>query len=123
MGTGGERTRAASSNILRPKLLLSAALAALIVAAPTGERTSALAMNLGSSFGAARINSGPQTFVPKGNVGSTAIGKSNATGVVGRVNSGDGLSVNPCKPSRVNLGRCGPGKVVNGGGDGNPRPP
>jgi hypothetical protein len=130
MGSGGERARAASNNILRPKLLLSAALAALIVAAPAGEQTSALAMNLGSSFGAVRFNSGPQTFVPRGNLGGTVIGNGRAIGIVGRGDLGNGLSsVNPCGPSRINSGRCGPGKVVTGGGDrpgggeGNPRPP
>src|SRR5260370_35947543 len=102
MSTGGERARAASNSILRPKLLLSAALAALIIAAPTGEQTSALAMNLGSSFGAARFNSGPQTVVPGGNVGGsvggnlggTVIGNGRAIGIVGRGDLGN-VSVNP----------------------------
>ena len=76
MGSGEERARTAlkSNKILRPKLLLSAALAALIVAAPTGDRTSALAMNLGSNFGAGRfsetthVNNGPR--LPTGNTGN-----------------------------------------------------
>src|SRR5216684_2667964 len=125
MGSGGERARAESDRILRPKLLLSAALAALIIAAPTGERTSALAMNLGSNFGAARVSSGPHSFVPRGNFGGSLIGNGREPGVVGRGDPGKGLSGNPCKPGRGSLGRC----VVNtggdhpGGGDGNRRSP
>ena len=81
MGSGEERTRTASDTILPPKLLLSAALAALIIAAPAGDRTSALAMNLRSGFGAARLggagavhlNSGPRVAA-KGTVGGTSVG-------------------------------------------------
>jgi subtilisin family serine protease len=128
MGCGEERARTTSNKILRPKLLLlSAALAALIVAAPTGDRTSALAMNLGSNFGASRfsgpvhLNSGPH--VTTGNFGGTVIGNGRAIGVVGRGDTGKGSSY-PCKPGRTNSGRC----VVTGGdhpgdGDGNPRYP
>jgi hypothetical protein len=110
MGSGGERARAASVRILRPKLLLSAALAALIVAAPTG---SALAMNLGSNFGVSRFNSGPQTFVPRGNLGGTVIGNGRPVNVIGHGDLGNG-SGNPCKLGRNNLGRC----VINNGGPG-----
>jgi hypothetical protein len=128
MGSDEERTRTTvPGRAMRPKLLLSAALAALIVAAPTGDRTSALAMNLSSSLGSSRftgpvrLNSG--SHVSTGNVSSTVIGNGRAVGVVGRGDSGRG-SGNPCKPSRNTSARC----VVNGGGDhpggdGNPRYP
>jgi subtilisin family serine protease len=113
MGSGEERPRTASDKILRPQLLLSAALAALIVAAPAGDRTSARAMSLGSSFGAVRLNSGPHNFAPRGGFGRTAIGNGREIGVVGHVDPGKGSSGNPCKPGRNSLGRC----VVNNGGD------
>jgi len=48
MGSEGERARSAPAQTLRPQLLLSVALAALILAAPAGEHTAAQAMNLGS---------------------------------------------------------------------------
>jgi subtilisin family serine protease len=131
MGSGGERTRTASDRILPPKLLLSAALAALIIAAPAGDRTSALAMHLGSGFGAARLggagavhlNSGPRV-VPRGTVGGTSVGGGREVGIVGRGEHGRDQPGNPCKPGRSRLERC----VVNtghdhpGGGDG-PRGP
>jgi Subtilase family len=150
MGSGEERARTAlkSNKILRPKLLLlSAALAALIVTAPAGDRTSALAMNLGSDFGASRysgaasfnsgaagrLNRGPR--VSTGNFGSTGIGNGRAIGIVGRGDPGKGSGLgsgdpgkgsgNPCKPGRDYSARC----VVNnggdrpGGGDGHPRYP
>jgi subtilisin family serine protease len=115
MGSGEERTRTASGRILPPKLLLSAALAALIVAAPTGDRTAALAMNLGSSFGAARLggaasvhlNNAPR-IIPRGPVG----------GIVGRGEHGRDLPGDPCKPGRTRLERC----VVNTGHPGGDHP-
>jgi subtilisin family serine protease len=113
MGSGAERPRTASDNILRPKLLLSAALAALMVAAPAGDRTSARAMSFGSGLAAARLNSGPHNFAPRGSLGRTAIGNGRETGVVGHVDPGKGSSGNLCKPGRSSLGRC----VVNSGGD------
>src|ERR1700692_2199639 len=104
LGSGEEPTRTtAPDRTMRPKLLLSAALAALIVAAPTGDRISALAMNLGSSSGSSRftgpvrLNNGPR--VSTGNVSSTVIGNGRAVGVVGRGDTGQGPG-NPCKPSR-----------------------
>src|ERR1700681_2865280 len=105
MSLGGERARTASNSILRPNLLLSAALAALIVAAPAGDRTSALAMELGSSLGAARfnsgpqINSGPQVFVPRGSFGRPSIGNGREIGVLGHVDPG-GLPGGLCKQGR-----------------------
>jgi Subtilase family len=119
MGSGGEHPRTASDTILRPKLLLSAALAALIVAVPAADGTSALAMN----FAAARFNSGPHSFAPRGNIGGTAIGNGRV-GVVGHGDPGKGSLGNLCKLGRNSLGRC----VVNSGGDhpgsgGNPRWP
>ena len=156
MGSGGERTPAASKPLpspklrLQPKLLLSAALAALILAAPAGDRTSA-AMELGG-FAGARFNGGPSVMgpavtgmhsvVPGGNLGGTAIGVGRQPGLIGRgnvgvVSRGDGVIVrgdpgkgpNPCRPDRVYSRRCVPGKggvVVNRGdhpgGNDNPGP-
>jgi subtilisin family serine protease len=111
-------------------MLLSAALAALIVAAPTGGPTSAFAMNLGSGLGAARfggagavrLNNGPR-FVPRGNPGSTSISGLHDVGIAGRGEHGRDLPSNPCKLPRTHSERC----VVNtghdrpGGVDGNPR--
>src|SRR5476651_1220227 len=75
MGSGGDRAQTASNRIPRSRLLLSAALAALALAAPAGDPTSAQAMSLGSGFGAVRFNSGPRTSVgPSGNLGHSAIG-------------------------------------------------
>src|SRR5579863_9740842 len=116
MGSGGERTRTASDRILPPKLLLSAALAALIIAAPAGDRTSALAMNLRSGFGAARLggagavhlNSGPRVL-PGRTVGATSVGGGREVRIVGRGEHGRDQPGNPCKPDRSRLERC----VVN----------
>jgi subtilisin family serine protease len=133
-----ERTRAALEKMLRPKLLLaSAALAALIIAAPAG------AMNLsGSGFSIGRLggpprpNGGALSTVPHGtlprsngpnistgNISSNVSGAGHDVGVVGR--GGNSPSANPCgRLSRVDARRCGPGPVVNGGdypGDGPPR--
>src|SRR5580704_12156658 len=123
MGSGEERTRTASVRILPPKLLLSAALAALIAAAPTGDRTAALAMNLGSSFGAARLggaatvhlNNGPR-IVPRGPVGGAWVGNGREVGIVGQ--HGRDLPGDPCKPGRTRLERC----VVNTGHPGGDHP-
>jgi subtilase family protein len=126
MGSGRERARTSSGRILRPGLLLSAALAALMVAVPTGGRTSALAMNLGSGFAVSRFNNVPHTFVPsgpaggarigRGPVGATTIGNGRVVGVVGRGDPGKGLPSNPCISGRYSQ-RCGPGKIANNGGD------
>jgi subtilisin family serine protease len=134
MGSGAERTRTASHGILRPRLLVSAALAAIILASPAGDRTSS-AMVFGN-FAAARSNGGPRSFVPRENfgrtpIGHTAIGNGRDVGTVGRGDTGKGSSTNPCQPGRAFSRRCGPGKgggvVVNNGGDhpgdGNPRYP
>ncbi|HWF96221.1 MAG TPA: S8 family serine peptidase [Xanthobacteraceae bacterium] len=121
MGSGEERTRTASGRILPPKLLLSAALAALIVAAPTGDRPSALAMNLGSGFGAGRLGAAGTVHlsnVPRGPVGGTAIGNGREVGIVGRGEHGRDLPGNPCKPGRTRLERC----VVNTGHPGGEHP-
>jgi hypothetical protein len=67
--------------------LVSAALAALIVAAPLANRSSAWAMSLGG-FGAGRFNAGPHVFVPRGNLGGSPVGTGRAIGVVGHVDSG-----------------------------------
>jgi hypothetical protein len=48
MGSDADRARSAPAQALRPQLLVSVALAALILAAPAGEQTPAQAMNLGS---------------------------------------------------------------------------
>jgi subtilisin family serine protease len=120
MGPGGERTRTASERILPPKLLLSAALAALIIAAPAGDRTSALAMHLGSGFGAARLggagtvhlNSGPRV-APRGTLGAVSVGGGREVGLVGRGEHGRDQPGNPCKPGRSRSERC----VVNTGHD------
>jgi len=125
MGSGEERTRTASGRILPPKLLLSAALAALIVAAPNGDRTAALAMNLDSSFGAARLggaatvhlNNAPR-IIPRGPVGGASIGNGREVGIVGRGAHGPDLPGDPCKPSRTRLVRC----VVNPGHPGGDHP-
>ena len=117
MGSGGERTRTSSHGILPPRLVLSAALAALIVAAPAGDRTSALAMNL-RGFGAARFggpvhfNNGPRV-VPRSAVGGTSAGGGREAGIVGRGEHGRDLPGNSCKPNRSRLERC----VVNTGHD------
>jgi subtilisin family serine protease len=137
MGNGEERTRAVLNRVLRPKLLVSGALAALILAAPTGDRTSA-AMVLGTNFAALRLNSdarfnserpsGLRSFVPRGKFTGGATGNGRELSVVGR---GDGPrrgSENPCKQGRGSFARCpGKGGVVvgtggdhPGGGDGNP---
>jgi subtilisin family serine protease len=120
MGSGGDRTRTASGRILRPRLLVTAALAALIVAATTGGQTPARAM----SFTAARFNSGPHTSVSRGSVSG------HEGGIVGRGDSGKAVSTNPCKSGRLSAERCGSSKVVvnnggdrPGGRDGNPRRP
>jgi hypothetical protein len=147
MGSDAERARSAPAQIPRPQLLLSVALAALILAAPAGEQTPAQAMNLGSfapgRLGPTRLNSGAFSSsvnhgvisggvhvpagntggpAPKGNKGNgsgTAIGNGHDTGVIGRV--GQGSSDNPCNSTRLarfSQARCGPGKVVvNNGGD------
>jgi hypothetical protein len=143
MGSGGERARTASDRILRPQLLLSVALAAIVIAAPAGEQTSAWAMNLGG-FGAARfnsgsLNSGSHVFVPRGNVGGPVTGTGHAIGVVGHVDPGPAIGngrpigvvghVDPgkvstgnlCKPDRGSRRRCVVNNTVPGGDDGNPR--
>src|ERR1700722_2303411 len=117
MGSGGERTHTASDGILSPKLLLSAALAAVLIVAPAGDRTSALAMRLGAGFGAGRLggagtvllNNGPGV-VPRSTVGS--VGGGREVGIVGREHGRDEPG-NPCKPGRSRLERC----VVNTGHD------
>jgi hypothetical protein len=68
LGSDGERARPAPAQIQRPQLLLSVALAALILAAPTGEQAPAQAMNLGS-FAPGRF-SGP-TQLNNGAFGSS----------------------------------------------------
>jgi subtilisin family serine protease len=116
MGSGGDRAHTASNSIPRSRLLLSAALAALVLAAPAGDPTSAQAMGLGSGFGAVRFNSGPRTYVgPSGNlgrstIGHTAVGNGRDTGVVGHMDPAKVSSGNPCKLDRR---RC----VLNNGGD------
>jgi len=130
MGNGEERTRAASNRVLRPKLLVSAALAALILTAPAGDRTSAATV-LGTNFAALRLNSGPngpRSFVPRGKFTGGAIGNGRELSVVGRGDGPGKGSGNPCKPGRGSFARCpGKGGVVvgtggdhPGGGDGNP---
>jgi subtilase family protein/fervidolysin-like protein len=144
MGSGEDRARTASKSskvvssnkVSRPKLLLSAALAALIVAAPASDQASAQMMSLGPNFGGGRaitgggpvtgggnlggvrVNGGPQSFVPLGPVGHTAIG---AVGIVGRGDPGRGISGDPCDLRRGKSSRCGTGKgnvvVITGGGD------
>ena len=143
MGSDEQHARATQNKILRPKLLLvSAALVALIVAAPAADPTSALAMDLGSSgfgrisgpthissgtFNGGSLNNGVHVstggmHVVPGNVGGATVGNGHEIGVIGRV--GQGSSGNPCNPGRVssvnqlNRLRCGPGTVVvNNGGD------
>ncbi len=134
MGSGAERLKASANSIPRPKLLLSAALAALIVAAPAGDPTPASAMNLGSGFGGrfggpVRLNNGPR-IVPHGNPVGTPIRVGHEAGIVGHVEHGHDLPSNPCKLGRNRSERC----VVNTGHDrpggghrsvdgGNPRVP
>ena len=98
MGCGEEGARTKSDKILRPKLLLSAALVALIVAAPTGDQASAQMqmMNVRPGFGGGgpvtgmgglgggRFNSGSQSFVPMAHVGPLAIGDGRNIGIIGR---------------------------------------
>src|SRR5258708_17626957 len=116
MGPGEQRLRPTSRNIMRPRLLVSAALAALVVAAPTGEPTARLAMNLGSGFATSRfkepvhLNNVPRE--PTGRLGNTKIGNGHVIGVLGRGDSGNG-SGNPCKLTRNRSERC----VGNNGGD------
>jgi hypothetical protein len=129
MGSGEERARTASDKILRPKLLLSAALAALIVAAAAGDRASAMAISRGSHFGAVRLNTAQHSVVPRGNVGGREAGYGRVAGVTGRGDGygngrggpGKGQSGNPCKPGThciVNNGGDHPGGNHPGGGDG-----
>jgi hypothetical protein len=134
MGSGAERLQASANSIRRPKLLLSAALAALIIAAPAGDPTPASAMNFGSGFGArfggpVRLNNGPR-IVPHGSPGGTSIKLGHQAGIVGQVEHGHDLPSNPCKLGRNRSERC----VVNTGHDrpggdhpsvdgGNPRVP
>jgi hypothetical protein len=125
MGSGGDRAHTTSNGLPRSRLLLSAALAALVLAAPAGDPTSAQAMNLGSGFGAVRFNSGPRTSIgPSGNlghtaIGHTAVGNGREIGVISHIDPGKVSSDNPCKPYRR---RC----VLNSGGDhptgGDPHP-
>jgi len=142
MRSGQELARTTHSNaISRPRLLLSAALAALLVAAATGNSASAQMQMMGlrpglggggavtgvGGFGGGRFNSGRQSFVPTGHVGHIAIGEGRNIGVVGRGDPGRGPSGNPCKPGRgtrcvVNTGGDHPGGN-HPGGDGNPRFP
>jgi subtilisin family serine protease len=119
MGSG---LKAPSNKIRRPKLLLSAALAALIVAAPTGDPTPASAMNLGSGFGArfggpVRLtNTNRPRFVPHivphGNPGLTSVKVGHDVGVVGHAND---VPSNPCKLGRNRSERCVIGHAVPGG--------
>jgi hypothetical protein len=118
MGFGGKSTRTASDAILPPKLLLSAALAALIIAAPAGDRASALAMR--SGFGAARLGSAgtvhPNSSLrvaPRGPVGGTSVDGGREARIVARGEHGRDQPDNPCRPSRSRLERC----VVNTGHD------
>src|SRR5437660_580104 len=125
MGSGIERAQASSHSFLRPRLAISAALAVLIVAAPSGDRTSALAMNLGSGFGGARfgaagamhlnhvpLNNGPRV-APRGNLGGTTIVGSHNIGIVGHGEHGHDVPSDPCKLGRTRSERC----VVNTGHD------
>jgi hypothetical protein len=130
MCSDGERARTASQKLPGLQLLLaSAALAALIVAAPAG------AMDLGGSGfsvgrlgGPLRPSSGTLSIVPHGTLprgegphistgNSNVLGSSHDVGVIGR--GGKGPSDNPCAYRRTTstVGRCGPGPVVNNGGD------
>ena len=121
-----ERARTTHSNAIpRPRLLLSAALAALLVAAPAGHQASAQMQMMGlrpslggggavtgvGGLGGGGFNSGRRSFVPTGHVGHIAIGEGPNMGVVGRGDPRRGPSGNPCKPGRGT--RC----VVNNGGD------
>jgi hypothetical protein len=137
MGSGAGRFKASTNNFRRPKLLLSAALAALIVAAPAGDPTPASAMNLGSGFGGrfggpVRLSNtntnGPRFvphIVPHGNPGLTSIKVGHDVGIVGHANDAPS---NPCKLGRNRSERCVTGHVVPGGDHpsvdgGNPRVP
>ncbi|HEY6259692.1 MAG TPA: S8 family serine peptidase [Xanthobacteraceae bacterium] len=120
------------------KLLLSAAVVALIVAAPAG--TSALAMNLGSGIAGVHAIGPVSTgvYIPRGNPGGGTVGVGGVSGGAvsggaisgGAFNNGAigaargignirGVVVNPCLRSRRNNNpdRCGK-VVVNNGGDG-----
>jgi subtilisin family serine protease len=138
MGSGGARAHTASDRILRPTLLLSVALAALVVAAPAGNQTSAWAMQLGGS-GAARFNAGSHVFAPVGHIGGPVIGTGHAIGVVGHVepgpavgngrpigvvghvDPGNGSTGNVCNPDRGSRRRCVVNNTGPGGNGGNPR--
>jgi subtilisin family serine protease len=143
MRSGQDLARTTHSNAISPpRLLLSAALAALLVAAPTGHQASAQMQMMGlrpslggggavtgvGGLGGGRFNSGRRSFVPTAHVGHIAIGEGPNIGVVGRGDPGRGPSGNPCKPGRgtrcvVNTGGDHPGGNHPGGGDGNPRFP
>jgi hypothetical protein len=149
MSPGEERVRTVSKpskvfspvKTWRPKLLLSAALAALIIAAPASDQASAQMMGLrpnfggggavtgggpvtgGGNLGGVRFNGG--SFVPLG-PGHIAIGNIGNIGMVGRGDPGRGIASDPCDLGRSKLRRCGTGKgnvVVTTGGDDTPRHP
>jgi hypothetical protein len=135
MGSGADRLKIPSNRFRRPKLLLlSAALAALIVAAPAGDPTPASAMNLGSGFGGrfggpVRLNNAPR-IVPHANPVGTSIKLGHDVGIVGHVEHGHDVPSNPCKLSRNRSERCvvNTGHAVPGGDHpsvdgGNPRVP
>ena len=144
MGPGKERARTASKSnkvfssnkVTRPKLLLSAALAALIVAAPASDQASAQmgqmqmmsvrpnfggagavngggpitgggAVMGGGNLGGVHLNGGSQSYIPSGHVGHIPLGD---VGVVGRGDPGRGISGDPCELGRGKLRRCGTGK-------------
>jgi hypothetical protein len=120
MGSDRESERATSTNTMPakapPRLMISAALVALIVAVPGA----AWAIRLNVTAEPIRVV--PHVFVPKGNVGITAI-EHNSIGAASVSGSGD-----PCRHDRRESRdkRC----VVNnppgdhpGNGDGNPRYP
>ncbi len=111
MRSGKRFARAHANAVARSKLLLSAALAALIVAASIGDEASAQMRMMGArpGFGAVRFNAAPRSFAPRGNLGAVT-GNGRTLGVVGRSDPA-GSSGNSCKGGRRTS--C----VVNNGSD------
>jgi len=97
MSNRNELARPASHHVLRPKLLVSAAVIAIIVSIPAIDRAfafDALGIHL------AGTGAGPQTFLPKGRtvIGNNPIG----AGRVGKVGAGDpGKSVTHVDPGSL----------------------